>query len=378
MTYAIIDDKFNTANEQHAAKVSTTIEHFTGPIGEDIFNMPSSPSQEAAVLLGAISSTSAPAINCSWASTSNDHVAGLQHWWQSDAYEAQRQAWLSGKTLVFAAGNMSGGLVGGASAEASSPFTLTVSAMDKDANGHDELTSYSQAGPELTNYVTLGTAPWYAPDPSSVGTSFAAPRITAAVTLLQQRFGGQLSQSELHTILDEWSVGEALPKAGTPPYYPVQPSYIYHTFSDDEISAISSVQHTLGQLDLRAQVEGAYCLVLDRIADKAGLDWYTQQAQTNGLAWVGQQLRNSSEYSTVSQHQFSQVPTMEHVLAMYHDILGREADDAGAAWWANKIITEQPAPTLDQITTTGRVIDWHSYEVQFAAGGGVSLPSWLS
>lgn len=369
--YALIDDKNDTSGKHHPAKVASVVDHYLGLYGHsssmDLFNMPINGLSTEAALSTALKSSTSEVFNNSWANPGVTHASGAMLFFSPAAYHIYQDAFLSGQTLVFAAGNMGKVAPLTVSAEASLPYALNVSAME-----NDQIAWYSCANPEMTNYVTYGTAEYYAPDPTSIGTSFAAPRVTALVSLLQDKYGGKLTQSEIHTILDMNSVGKSMTAAG----HPEIGSYVYHVIDDAAFDRALNDSYTPGQCTTRMQVDALYNLHLDRVADTPGLDYWTGVAQTKGIAYVSQQMKASPEYKTAAENPIDQVTLFEKVQAMYHLFLNREADDPGISWWLDKIMTEQ-TPTLDEILTTGQHIELSGIQQQFLAGAGMQLPSWF-
>jgi hypothetical protein len=244
--------------------------------------------------------------------------------------------------------------------------------MDQSANGQEQLASYSSANPSMTSYVTLGTVANYPQDSTAIGTSFAAPRITALISMLDAEYGDQLTQSDIHTILDQGSIGENLSQENQPN----MPTYVYHVIDDTTLGNILHMPYTPGECTLRMEVSGLYNLLLDRIADTGGLNFYTNVAATQGLAAVDAQLKASPEYRTVASHTTNEVSLMEDVQAMYHVFLGRESDDGGLAWWVDHIAHDN-TPTNQQIMLTGQHINISQYEQAFVAAAGQHLPTWF-
>ncbi|MPW17859.1 DUF4214 domain-containing protein [Paraburkholderia sp. CNPSo 3157] len=375
--YALIDDIQNTAGEHHADMVTATINNYVSQYGfssyqTQAFQFPNSWNTEATQINSDVASITSPVVNNSWADLAASHSPNAWLTDGPDIYRALEDAFLSGKTMVFAAGNQGASSPNTASFEGSTSFVISVSAMDPDPNGHEQLASYSSANPAMTNYVTLGTVANYPQNPTAIGTSFAAPRITALISMLDAEYGGQLTQSDIHTILDQGSVGENLSQENQPN----MPTYVYHVIDDTTFGNILHMQYTPGECTVRMEVSGLYNLLLDRVADTGGLNFYTNLAATQGLGVVGAQLKASPEYQTVSGHTINEVSLMEDVQAMYHVFLGRESDDVGLAWWVDHIAHDN-APTNQQISITGQHIDISQYEQAFVAAAGQHLPSWF-
>jgi hypothetical protein len=375
--YALIDDIQNTGGESHADLVTATINSYISQYGfsptqTQAFQFPNSWGTEFTEINSDVASVTSPVVNNSWASLAATHSPNA--WLVGDpaVYSTLENAFLSGKTMVFAAGNQGASSPNKVSFEASTSFVISVSAMDLDPNGHEQLASYSSANPAMTNYVTLGTVANYPQDSTATGTSFAAPRITALISMLDAEYGGPLTQSDIHTMLDQGSIGENLSQENQPN----MPTYVYHVIDDTTFGNILHMQYTPGECTLRMEVSGLYNLLLDRVADTGGLNFYTNLAATQGLAAVDAQLKASPEYHTVSSHAINEVSLMEDVQAMYHVFLGRESDDGGLAWWVDHIAHDN-TPTNQQIMITGQHIDISQYEQAFAAAAGQHLPTWF-
>jgi hypothetical protein len=376
-SYALIDDIQNTAGENHADMVTATINNYISQYGfspaqTQAFQFPNSQSAESIQINSDVPSITSPVVNNSWAYLAASHSPNA---WLSDdpaLYSALEDAFLSGKTMVFAAGNEGASSPNTVSFEASTPFVISVSAMDLDPNGHEQLAWYSSVNPAMTNYVTPGTVENYPQNPTAIGTSFATARITALISMLDAEYGGQLTQSDIHTILDQGSIGENLSQENQPN----APKYVYHVIDDTTFGSILHMQYTPGECTLRMEVSGLYNLLLDRVADTGGLNFYTNLATTQGLGAVDAQLKASPEYQTLFSHTSNEVSLMEDVQAMYHVFLGREADDGGLAWWVDHIAHDN-APTNQQISITGQHIDISQYGPAFVAAAGQHLPSWF-
>jgi hypothetical protein len=375
--YALIDDIQNTAGENHAQMVTATIDSYISQYGfssnqTQAFQFPDSLTTESIQINSDVASITSPVVNNSWASLAESHSPNAWLVGNPAVYSAFETAFLSGKTMVFAAGNDGASSPNEVSFDASTPFVISVSAMDLNPNGQEQLAWYSSANPAMTNYVTPGTVANYPQDSTAIGTSFAAPRITALISMLDAEYGGQLTQSDIHTILDQGSIGENEAQENQPN----MPAYVYHVIDDTTFGNILHMQYTPGECTLRMEVSGLYNLLLDRVADTGGLNFYTNEAATQGLSAVDAQLKASAEYRTVSSHTINEVSLMEDVQAMYHVFLGRESDDGGLAWWVDHI-AHANTPTNQQILITGQHIDISQYEQAFVAAAGQHLPSWF-
>jgi hypothetical protein len=357
--------------------VTATIDSYISQYGfasnqTQAFQFPDSLTTESIQINADVASITSPVVNNSWASLAESHSPNAWLVGNPAVYSAFETAFLSGKTMVFAAGNDGASSPNEVSFDASTPFVISVSAMDLNPNGQEQLAWYSSANPAMTNYVTLGTVANYPQDSTAIGTSFAAPRITALISMLDAEYGGHLTQSDIHTILDQGSIGENEAQENQPN----MPAYVYHVIDDTTFGNILHMQYTPGECTLRMAVSGLYNLLLDRVADTGGLNFYTNEAATQGLSAVDAQLKASAEYRTVSSHTINEVSLMEDVQAMYHVFLGRESDDGGLAWWVDHI-AHANTPTNQQILITGQHIDISQYEQAFVAAAGQHLPSWF-
>src|SRR3954465_2997057 len=108
--YALIDDIQNRAGENHADMVTATINNYISQYGfssnqTQAFQFPDSWSTETIQINSDVASITSPVVNNSWASVALSHSPNA--WLNGDpaVYSALEDAFLSGKTMVFAAGN---------------------------------------------------------------------------------------------------------------------------------------------------------------------------------------------------------------------------------------------------------------------------------
>jgi hypothetical protein len=380
MAYTVIDD-INAVNgdQYHPLIVNSTIVKYLNKVGltdtEYTQQYAPTPSSEASVYAAAMNNTPSKIFNCSWGTTGGTAVAGTEYWWQNDAYTTLENAYVKGDTFVFSVGNDSLASQHRVSSTSSGPFNLTAAALDSTLT---KLASYSNASPEMVTAVLGGDGSYTllgGGTVSETGTSFAAPRLTALVDALQIRAGNTLSNQDIVNIVSSYGAGTSLQVEGNSS----APTYIYNVINDSAFQSMVFAGFKHGQLTMQEKVEGAYALILDRVADFNGLTFYTNMANTQGIDAVYSALYNSSEHANVTpNHTFSQVTLQEKVAALYDDVLNRIGDDAGAAYWMNYAISHEPTPTNTQVVITGTKIDWHQLDQAFCNAAGVAAPYWLA
>jgi hypothetical protein len=156
--YALIDDIQNTAGENHAEMVTATIDSYISQYGfssnqTQAFQFPDSLTTESIQINADVASITSPVVNNSWASLAESHSPNAWLVGNPAVYSAFETAFLSGKTMVFAAGNDGASSPNEVSFDASTPFVISVSAMDLNPSGQEQLAWYSSANPAMTNYV---------------------------------------------------------------------------------------------------------------------------------------------------------------------------------------------------------------------------------
>jgi hypothetical protein len=379
--YAIVDDINNSAGINHASVVEGTIEHYlelygdTGNVSASA-QFPQPSGGNMGVCYTTATASAATVENNSWGSPGTMALGTLQTSYPSDNTNLEN-AFLANKTLVFAAGNWGSGNSNNIDVECSSSWTINVSAADDIGSGSlGNLTYYSYANPGLTNYVMSGQAV----NSTMVGTSFAAPRLSALALILQAQHNNQLTQSEIHTLLDTYSDGVNLTQdAQGGGSVAAAGNFVWHRIDDATFGRIvnASASYVPGTVNTTTQAEGLYALELDRVGDSGGVAWLAGVIASQGIAQAAADLKGSAEYQTVSQHQFNNVTLFEKVQALYHDGLGRESDDGGMAYWLNRVVSDH-LPNFNQISSTGQFIDLHQYYAAFFGAAGVAQPTWLS
>jgi hypothetical protein len=371
-TYALIDDINNSSNENHAPAVEATFAAYASMFGataniDASFQMPTDATTFGASMLNAAQHTNALVINNSWdAPYALDHAYGLPTE-NNAAYQASLQIFQSGKTMVFAAGNYGAPFLV-VNEPAASPFNIVVSAGDTGAPGNQwELTSYTSEHPGITNYVTYGGS---LDGSGMVGTSFAAPRVSALVSCLQTKFNNTLTQSDIRTALNMGANHLNLPIANPNTPYGNPGNFVYNVLDDASMQAIVNGGYVPGQNTIGMQVDALYKLLLDRNPDQGGLNAWTTYAQQHGLASVVNAFMQSGEYQQdiATPHTFEQTPLLDKVQAMYHLFFNRESDDGGLAAWTNWVIQSYPANSTQYGSTGQFYSDWNHIAATFTSG----------
>jgi hypothetical protein len=363
ISYTIIDDKYNVEGKDHVSLVNATIYKYLSMFGNTgqmtVLNYPRDITQEAALFKQSIDAAPDTTINNSWSSFSLIKTAGAMLYYKPDVYQVYKSAFEAGKTLVFAAGNFGAFKPLSMSFESSLPFSLNISAMDET----HQISSYSSVNPGITNYIADGSIQYMGQ--TYHGTSFAAPRVTALVAMLQDKYQHSLDNSEIHTILDLASKGELMTISGHPE---IAGSY-YHVIDDSVFAKALNSSYVPGTIDNKVKVSALYELVLNRVADDEGLAYWTAIADKQGIGAVFNSAKGYAQHYSEEG-----VSLFDKVQDLYHLFLGREADDKGMAWWLDVAMQTQ-RPSGDQIYNGGHVWDMNAM-IKIMGDSGLQLPEW--
>jgi len=87
--------------------------------------------------------------------------------------------------------------------------------------------------------------------------------------------------------------------------------------------------------EMRTQVLELYTAYFNRAADKAGVDYWTNEMDTNGwtLDQVAQSFADQTEYTTA----YAGMDNAAIVTAVYTNVLNRDADTDGSAYWVSEL-----------------------------------------
>ena len=87
--------------------------------------------------------------------------------------------------------------------------------------------------------------------------------------------------------------------------------------------------------EMRTQVLELYTAYFNRAADKAGVDYWTNEMDTNGwtLDQVAQSFADQDEYTTA----YAGMDNAAIVTAVYTNVLNRDADTDGSAYWVSEL-----------------------------------------
>ena len=314
----------------------------------------------------ALSEQGATVVNISFAGGKSS-IAG-----QTGGFDFQglvEKAFLRGTFTVASSGNAWSELdaLPTSSSFADNPFVVSAAALDY-SEGAPKKAWYSQFAPGISNFALDGAFE----DPQGIlhfGTSFSAPLLSALFCSVQDRFAG-LSMAQAYSIVETTSTHIALEQDF------ISGPCIDFAQVPDPAKALAYDPALAGKVTPRMVAESAYELMLDRQPDEAGLEWWSAKIAENasdalGLAaQITQAERTArSELSSdgVSGNVYERVPVIEKVMAMYHLFLGREADDAGLAYWMGVAEHNRAARPENDL------IDWAGIErcfVQAALAGG--------
>ena len=314
----------------------------------------------------ALSEQGATVVNISFAGGKSS-IAG-----QTGGFDFQglvEKAFLRGTFTVASSGNGWSGLdaMPTSSAFADNPFVVSAAALDY-SEGAPKKAWYSQFAPGITNFALDGTFE-DAHGALHYGTSFSAPRLSALFCSVQDRFPG-LSMAQAYSIVETTSSHIALEQDF------ISGSCIDFAQVPDPAKALAYDPALAGAVTPRMVAESAYELMLDRQPDEQGLEWWSAKIAENAGAALdlaaqitqGERIsRAELSGDAVARNVYERVPVIEKTMAMYHLFLGREADDAGLAYWMGVAEHNRAArPESD-------LIDWASIErsfVQAALAGG--------
>lgn len=299
--------------------------------------------------------------------------SGIEYEAHSSRYSAfnssSKSAFLAGITEVVAAGNDFQATYPSPiqSRLATSPFVLSVGATTG-----GKAASYSDLHPGITAFVANGEQTYLGSAIS--GTSFSAPQVAGLIAQLQTKYSGTLSQAQIRTILEQSS---------DPVHLTQTNNGIVHDDVYQSINAQKALAYNVkpGSVTLQMQVDAAYELIVDKNLDSTALNYWLGRAQSSGLQSVVTALYQSPDYAS-RQAQLKQtnsatpayerVTVIEKVQDMYHLWLGREADDAGLAYWADTVARANETRSFGSSGYTNHTFDWTTVEHNFIVGAKLS------
>lgn len=265
-------------------------------------------------------------------------------------YEMSKSFFEKGKTFVVAAGNEMFGDHGaspmfGVSAYATTGFNLVAAAGKYTGKGKGELSDYSLVHPGFIDYVVKGEVG----NPVEIkGTSFAAPRLSATIQALQDKYGGKLSQAEVRTILEETCDFGLYAKGDINEYYDTNEGLMSYKFLNTQKAL--SYDFKKGVVTDRMKVSALYEIYLDRNPDESGLAYWMSKYRDGKKDDIIRAFKVSPEFkeNKADEFHYDKVPVSQQVQAMYHLFLNREADDKGMAFWIDFIAkkTAQSVPSV--------------------------------
>ena len=98
--------------------------------------------------------------------------------------------------------------------------------------------------------------------------------------------------------------------------------------------------------EMRTSVLELYTAYFNRAADAAGVDYWTNEMDTNSwtLDQVAESFADQTEYTTA----YAGMTNAQIVDAVYTNVLNRTADAAGAAYWVAELEGTMPVKNLIQ------------------------------
>lgn len=242
--------------------------------------------------------------------------------WAQEVTQALKYAFLKGMTVVFAGGNFPQGKMD-ASILAATLWSIDCGGINKTGDGVGD---YSQHHPALIEYYLSGYYDGVA------GTSYAAPRLSAVISNIQQSAGWSLGSCQIRSALLE--------------------SARYFEHSNVWLSTPQAPFYSPSTITPKLKVTALYALYMQRQPDQGGLDYWVPRVAREGIYDMAMAFKNSPEYEIAKNDPFNydQVPAIRQIMAMYHLFLNREADAGGVAWWGEELLkTANPDTNIRSI-----------------------------
>lgn len=264
-------------------------------------------------------------------------------------YKLAKDMFTQGKTFVVSAGNESFGdhtsnPMFGVSSFTTTGFALTAAAGKYVGKGRGELSDYSMVHPGFIDYVVKGEV--VINGESVKGTSFSAPRLSATIEALQEKYNGKLTQAQVRTILEETCDYGLYNKGKINEYWDSTEGDMSYKFLNTQKALAYNFKP--GVVTDRMKVSALYEIYLDRNPDEAGLAYWMKQYRDGNKDAIIKAFKVSPEFkeNATAEFHYDKVPVAQQIQAMYHLFLNREADDQGMAFWTDLVVkrTAEVAP----------------------------------